>query len=124
MHTLHSCQSTSYQYSSTNLTTCKPTQHPQTHFFQPLSDSFNLSIDTAYNIPDVETQHRRSTASYFVINWLFFIMMLFRKEQQQFHYILKPINIINILTLCVEQGFFLFELLLFLEKKRLTACGG
>ena len=122
MHTIHSCQNTSCQYSSTDPTPCKPTQHPQTHSFQPLSDSFNLSIDTAYNIPNGATQHCRSSASYFVINLFFLIMILFRKEQQQFHFILNQINIINVLTLCVGQGF-LFEIIFVFGKKRLTACG-
>ena len=128
MHTIHSCQNTSRQYSSTSPTPCKPT-HPQTHSFQPLSDSFNLSMDTPYNIPNGAMQHRQSMARYFVINLFFLILViiiLFIKEQQQFHFILSPINIINpqpnkyykCTTLCMEQGFFLFELLLFLGEKK------
>ena len=106
MHTIHSCQNTSCQYSSTNPTPCKPAQHPQTYSFQPLSDSFNLSINTAYNIPNCATKHRRSAASYFVIDLFLLIMILFRNEQQQFHFIFNPINI-NVL--CAGQKF-LFEI--------------
>ena len=116
MHTIHSCQNTSCPYLGTNPTPCKPSQLPQTHSFQPLSDSFNLSINTAYNIPNGASQHRRSTASYFVINLFFLIMILFRKEQQRFHFVFNPINIINVLTLYVGQGF-LFEIL-FSEKEK------
>ena len=67
MHTINSCQNTTCQYLTTNPTTCKLTQHPQTPSFQPLSGSFSLSIDTTYNIPNGATQHHQSTASYFVV---------------------------------------------------------
>lgn len=46
MYTINSFQNTSCQYPTTNPATCKFTQHPKTCSFQPLSDSFNLSIDS------------------------------------------------------------------------------
>ena len=120
MHTIHSCQNTSRQYSSTNPTPCKPT-HPQTHSFQPLSDSFNLSMDTPYNIPNGAMQHRQSMARYFVINLFFLTMILFIKEQQQFHFILNLINIINVLPYVWNKGFSFLNCFCFWERKK-TAC--
>ena len=55
--------------------TCKLTKHPQTASFQPLRDSFSLSIDTKYNIP----KNNDARASYFFFSF-FVVIMFFIKE--------------------------------------------
>ena len=122
MHAVNSCQNTSCQYSSTNPTPCKSSQRPWTCSFSTTQWLVQSSHRHNIQIPNSATQHRQAMASYFVISFSVQVaIILFRKEQQQFHYILKPMNVIIVLTLCVEQGFFLFELLLFFwrEKNRL-----
>ena len=101
---------------------------------------FNLSINTTYTDHNPQpTEHRRSTASYFVIHLFFLIVIPLSKEQQQVYYVLKPINIIRGRTSPVWNTFFfffvvvvvvvcfVFNYFLFLErekKKRLPAYGG
>ena len=71
---------------------------------------YNRHNIQSYTIPNGAPQHRLSTASYFVINSFLLIIILLKKEQQRLHYILNPINIIKVLTLCVwNKGFLLFE---------------
>ena len=76
---------------------------------------FNLSINTTYTDHNPQpTEHRRSTASYFVIHLFFLIVIPLSKEQQQVYYVLKPINIISGRTYPVCGTLFSFSLLLLL----------
>ena len=60
---------------------------------------FNLSINATYTDHNPHpTEHRRSTASYFVLHLFFLIIIPLSKEQQQVYYVLKPINIITVRT--------------------------
>ena len=74
---------------------------------------FNLSIDTTYTDHNPQpTEHRRSTASYFVIRLFFLIIIPFSKEQQQVYCVLKSINIITVSTYPV-YGTRVFPLFIF-----------
>ena len=56
---------------------------------------FNLSINVTYIDHNPQpTEHRRSTASYFVIHLFFFIVIPLSKV----YYVLKPVNIITVRT--------------------------
>ena len=82
---------------------------------------FNLSINATYTDHNPQpTEHRRSTASYFVIHLFFLIEIPFSKEQQQVYYVLKPINIITVRTypVCGTRGFPFWTTFVFGEKKK------
>ena len=85
---------------------------------------FSLSIDATYTDHNQQpTEHHRSTASYFVIHLFFLIIIHFSKKLQQVYYVLKPVNIITVRTYPVcGPRVFPFELLLFLEREKKTAC--
>ena len=75
---------------------------------------FNLSINAYTDHNPQPTEHRRSTASYFVLHLFFLIIIPLSKEQQQVYYVLKPINIISGRTYPVCGTLFSFSLLLLL----------
>ena len=58
---------------------------------------FKLSTNATYTDHNPQpTEHRRPTASYFVLHLFFLIIIPLSKEQQQVYYVLKPINIITV----------------------------
>ena len=72
---------------------------------------FNLSINTTYADHNPQpTEHRRSTASYFVIHLFFLIIIHFSKKLQQVYYVLKPINSTTVRTypVCGTRVFITF----------------
>ena len=84
---------------------------------------FNLSINTTYTDHNPQpTEHRRSTASYFVLHLFFLIIIPLSKEQQQVYYVLKPINIITVRTypVCGTRIFPFFFLTTFCFGERET----
>ena len=82
---------------------------------------FNLSMNATFADRNPQpTEHRRSTASYFVIHLFLIIIMPLSKEQRQVYYVLKPVNAITVRTypVCGTRVFlFFFNYFLFLERE-------
>ena len=88
---------------------------------------FKLSTNATYTDHNPQPkEHRRPTASYFVLHLFFLIIIPLSKEQQQVYYVLKPINTITVRTypVCVKRVFHFKNTFCFWRerKKKKTAC--